>query len=58
MFTQLARIVAFLTLFLGGFRIAMGIAIASCWFGPTQEALAQFLPADATTGEAIDKGVF
>lgn len=57
-FTRLARIVAFIALALGAFKFAVGFLIASGVVGPAQEALARYLPGTATTGEAIDRGLY
>jgi hypothetical protein len=56
-FTYASRILSILLLLIGTFLILTAVAIVSGYTGLSyEEALARYLPASKTTGEAIDKG--
>ncbi len=56
-FTRLGRIVAFLALIAGFFRVATGVLIAAGAMGPQQAALARIF-GSTTTGAVIDGGIY
>lgn len=55
---KLAKIAAVLILVLGASQVAIGLLIATETIGPYDEALARYLPGKASTGEAIDRGIY
>ncbi|MBB3562351.1 putative membrane protein [Rhizobium sp. BK512] len=57
-FTNLARIVAWLALVLGASQILIGFGIANEVFGPYKEALARYAPGAANAGKVIDRGFY
>lgn len=56
-FTHLARLVAAVTLFLGGFHILLGVAIATEFMGPYEATLARY-SGKSSAGQIIDKGIY
>jgi hypothetical protein len=56
-FSHVARILAVLGVILGALRILVGLSIVNGWMGLTADDLGRYTTA-ATTGEAIDKGIY
>jgi len=57
-FTNLARIVAWLALVFGALRLAIGYGIATRALGEYDAALARYAPGAANSGEVIDRGFY
>jgi hypothetical protein len=57
-FTNLARLIAFLGTALGALQVLMGISIAKEWMLPYREALERYAPGSKSSGEMIDKGIY
>ncbi|NEH44359.1 hypothetical protein GR215_21135 [Rhizobium leguminosarum] len=57
-FTNLAKIAAWLALVVGAFQLVLGFGIASEFFGPYDAALARYAPGAANSGDVIDRGLF
>ena len=57
-FTNLARLTAFLGTAYGALRVLMGVSIAEEWILPYREALERYAPGSKTSGELIDKGIY
>jgi hypothetical protein len=55
---KLARIVAVISLIVGLLYLAIGFSIATEVIGPYEYAMARYLPGKASSGEAIDVGIY
>jgi hypothetical protein len=57
-FTNLARIVAWLALVFGALRLAVGYGIATRSLGEYGAALARYAPDASSSGEVIDRAIY
>ncbi|MBB3410675.1 hypothetical protein FHT87_004607 [Rhizobium sp. BK316] len=57
-FTNLARIAAWLALVLGAIQLVIGFGVATEFFGPYDAALARYAPGAENSGEVINRGFF
>ncbi|MGO8068707.1 hypothetical protein AB9E28_24660 [Rhizobium leguminosarum] len=57
-FTNLAKIVAWLALIAGAGQLLIGFGVATEVFGPHEQALARYAPGAENSGDVIDRGFF
>jgi hypothetical protein len=57
-FTNLARLIAFLGAVFGALQILMGVSIAEEWMLPYREAMERYAPGSKTSGEIVDRGIY
>lgn len=57
-FTNLARIVAWLALIGGAFQLVIGFGVATEFFGQYDAALARYAPGAANSGQVINRGFY
>ncbi|MDV4164151.1 hypothetical protein ACU8L5_09305 [Rhizobium leguminosarum] len=57
-FTNLAKIAAWLALTFGAFQLVIGFGIATEFFGPYDAALTRYAPGAGSSGRLIDRGFY